>query len=45
MENKIINERTKIINTVKKIIENSTLHGDKSTERELKLVEKLIKFH
>ena len=34
MENKIINERTKIINTVKKIIENSTLHGDKSTKRE-----------
>ena len=44
MENKIVNERAKIMNTVKKFRENLTLHGDKSTERELKLLEKSIKF-
>ena len=44
MENKIINERANIMNTVKKFRENLTLHDDKSTERELKLLEKSIKF-
>ena len=45
MENKVMNERAKIINAVKKFRENLTLHGDKSTEIELKLLEKSIKFH
>ena len=40
MKNKIMNERAKIMNTVKNFRENLTLHGDKSTERE-----KSIKFH
>ena len=43
MENKIMNKRAKIRNTVKKLRKNLTLHGDKSTGRELKLLEKSIR--
>ena len=45
MENRIITERAKIMNTVKIFRENLTLHGDKITGKRLKIIEKSIKFH
>ena len=38
-------KKSRIMTTVKKFKEEIDLHGDKSTERELKLLKKAIKFH
>ena len=45
MENKVIKTRAEIITTVNNFTEILQLHVDKSTERELMLLKKSIKFH
>ena len=41
----IINKKLRIMTTVKKFKEKMALHGHKTTERELKFIEKAVKFH
>ena len=44
VEKKIMNERAKLMNTIKKFREKFTLHGDNSTKRELQLLENQLNF-